>query len=387
MMSFNSGSSTLFNLDQLYLEIPDTALTPPSHSFSTSGSRWRACLNQMAIAAILPWLQDECTLHARLWMLQAALPSFWEFVTGTAIELEAIRLVVIPSDAIDTDELRVPQEWVDIPSWAADYYLAVQVNSDEGWVYGWGYTTHQQLKASGKYDPSDRTYTISEVYRDLNGLLLAQELGITENQRAAISELPTLSLPQATQLIERLGNPNVVLPRQEVPFPLWAALLSHGGWRKQLYERRQGISGQWSVPQWLEANLSQIAQQMGWNRTELQLAPVRAWRSAPTVGMTRLLRIESHFYQLQITPLKAQNTSEASAWRFALRSTDPQGEIPLGFKLRLLTEDLQPFENNEDVATTAIAQLYVDVMLQPDEGIVWEIEPTPEVYDREILRF
>jgi len=26
----------------------------------------------------------------------------------------------------------VPQEWVDIPEWAADYYLAVQVNPDSG---------------------------------------------------------------------------------------------------------------------------------------------------------------------------------------------------------------------------------------------------------------
>lgn len=61
--------------------------------------------------------------------------------------------------------------------------------------------------------------------------------------------------------------------------------------------------------------------------------------------------------------------------------------IPGGFKLRLLTEDLQPFPNNEDVATTAVELLFVDVALQPGEGIVWEIEPLPENYDREILRF
>jgi hypothetical protein len=55
--------------------------------------------------------------------------------------------------------------------------------------------------------------------------------------------------------------------------------------------------------------------------------------------------------------------------------------------LRLLTEDLQVFEGNEDVALTAKEQLYIDVTLAPGEGLVWEIEPFPENYDREILHF
>ncbi|PSO81051.1 MAG: hypothetical protein BRC41_15925 [Cyanobacteria bacterium QH_9_48_43] len=51
-----------------------------------------------------------------------ALPSFWEVVNGTAIALSGVRLVLIPSEAADLSELRVPQEWVDIPSWGGDYY-------------------------------------------------------------------------------------------------------------------------------------------------------------------------------------------------------------------------------------------------------------------------
>ncbi|MEO0852181.1 MAG: DUF1822 family protein, partial [Cyanobacteria bacterium J06648_11] len=55
--------------------------------------------------------------------------------------------------------------------------------------------------------------------------------------------------------------------------------------------------------------------------------------------------------------------------------------------LRLLTEDLQPFDGNEDKATTEVEALFVDVAIAPSEGIVWELDPTPEDYDREILRF
>lgn len=389
MMSSDSGSSTLFNLDQLYLPIPESSFNMSSHSFSTSGGRWRACLNQIAIAALLPWLQEELTPRARVWTNPATLPSFWEFVNGTAIDLGDQRIVLIPSDTIDTDELRIPQEWVDIPTWAADYYLGVQVNSDEGWVHVWGYTTHQQLKTMGDYDSSDRAYSLNEtdVYHDLSGLVLARELPFTDTLRAAIPALPTLSLAQVTQLIDRLGNSEVVLARQAIPFPLWGALLAHGGWRKQLYERRQGLAESWSVPQWLESTLSTLAQQIGWSSAELQLAPVRGLRSIPVVGITRSLQIEDHSYQLQIMPLEEQSTPEALVWRFELRSADPQGEIPAGFKLRLLTEDLQPFENNEDEATSTIDRLYIDVILQPGEGIVWEIEPTPAGYDREILKF
>jgi hypothetical protein len=61
--------------------------------------------------------------------------------------------------------------------------------------------------------------------------------------------------------------------------------------------------------------------------------------------------------------------------------------IPSGFKLRLLTEDLQPFPDNKAVATTAVESLFIDVALEPGEGIVWEIEPLRENYDRKILRF
>jgi hypothetical protein len=69
-----------------------------------------------------------------------------------------------------------------------------------------------------------------------------------------------------------------------------------------------------------------------------------------------------------------------------LRNATAKAAIPGGFKLRLLTEDLQPFPDNEDVATTTVELLFVEVACEPAEGVVWETEPLPENYDREILR-
>ncbi|NET46215.1 DUF1822 family protein [Okeania sp. SIO2B3] len=64
-----------------------------------------------------------------------------------------------------------------------------------------------------------------------------------------------------------------------------------------------------------------------------------------------------------------------------------KGLIPAGFKLRLLTENGENFENNEAVSTHAVEKLYVDVILEPGEGLIWEIEPIPDDFSREILRF
>ncbi len=391
-MSFDSAPLTYSNQQALHLEIPP--VTPVGAAFSTPGSRWRAELNQMTLAALLPWLHDQFGSRITVWK-SAALPSIWEFVNGTAIAVHPeaaiaeLRLVLMPSEAFDTDELRVPQEWVDLPPWAADYYLAVQVNPDEGWIEVWGYTSHAWLKTRGTYDASDRTYSLAQadLIHDLTVLQVAQNLCPLETHRAAIAVIPTLELTQATNLMERLGNPNLTFPRLAVPFLLWGALLEHGGWRKRLYEQRQGIAEAWSVVNWLQTGVSNWAAQMGWQQTTLQLVATHGMRSLPTTGLARSLTIAGAAYQLQIAPVRDRATPEAAVWQFELRSAEPNGTIPTGTTLRLLTEDLQPFDNNEDVAREAVERLYIDVALQPGEGLVWEVEPTPEGYDREVLRF
>jgi hypothetical protein len=74
-------------------------------------------------------------------------------------------------------------------------------------------------------------------------------------------------------------------------------------------------------------------------------------------------------------------------WRFELRSLSVGGSIPAGVTLRLLTEDLQPFPDNTCRSTADVDCLYIEVELEPGEGLVWEVEPTPADYEREILRF
>ncbi|RCJ25189.1 hypothetical protein A6770_28015 [Nostoc minutum NIES-26] len=377
-----------FAATNLILEIP-AATQNQSQSFSNPTSTYQAYLNELCLSAVLPWLKEDFTPQAKVWPTTTALPSFWELVSGTAITLDATRFILVPSETIDLSELRVPQEWVDLSSWAGDYYLAVQVEPDEGYVRVWGYCTHAQLKTKGNYDAGDRTYSLdaSDLIADISVLAVAREFCTDEPTRATIPQIPTLPQEQAQNLIARLGKSEIISPRLAIPFQLWGGLIEHGGWRQSLYERRLGLPEQRSVIEWLQSGVSGIAEAIGWGRLNLQLSAAGA-RSVeeiqPGVTLSRQLAIAGQLYELLITP---QGNPDARYWRFELHNTTVGAAIPGGFKLRLLTEDLQPFPNNEDIATTAVEQLYVEVALEAGEGIVWEIEPLPENYDREILKF
>lgn len=380
-------------LKHLWLEISQTEqqkVWEESQSFSTANRCWNAYLNRLSLEAFLHWLQMENPSDANIFPNSAALPSFWEVVNGTAITFQGMRLVLIPSDAIDLSELRVPQEWIDIPSWVADYYLAVQVNPEEGWLRVWGYTTHAHLKNQATYDASDRSYCLDgeNLIADLSVLQVARQLCPEEVTRTEVTPLAKISSAQINNLQTRLGNPKVLLPRLEVPFATWGALLENGNWRQRLYELRQGMRKQWSVPQWIQFGVSEIAKATGWGSIQMRPAYLGARGDEKAPGLQMIVKeliIDKQKYQLRIQP---KDKIEDRIWRFELRSINSNKMIPGGFKLKLFTEDLKAFPGNQAIAKTSVERLYIDVALsEPDEALVWEIEPIPENFEREILIF
>ncbi|NJL64618.1 MAG: DUF1822 family protein [Methylacidiphilales bacterium] len=390
-MTFNT-SSTFTETAQVLLEIaPDetTKAWQQTERFSTANNRWNAYLNRLSLNIILPWLREEYAPEADVFPNNASLASFWEITNGTAINCQAGRIVIIPSEAIDLSEMRIPQEWVDIPTWAAEYYIAVQVEPEDGWLRIWGYTTHAQIKAKAQYDSSDRAYSLSqeEVFSDINLLWIARQLCPDEVIRAEIDPLPALPPTQAENLLQRLGNPEIFIPRMAIPFATWGALLESSDRRQKLYQKRQGMPTQFSVLDWMQHGVSDLAANLGWGQMELQPSFVGARSSELGEKVTALVReltIDGGKYELRVSP---KVNSTAYIWRIELRNAVSSQLIPGGFKLRLLTEDLQAFENNEDVAITAVENLFIEVALTQGEGLVWEVEPTPMESNGEILKF
>ncbi len=228
-----------------------------SQVYATHSSRWCAYINQICLYAFLNWVKTEDVSEASVWYSSPDIPAFWEFVNGTAICLGDRRVVLIPSEAIDDSELEVPQEWVDIPSWAGDYYLAAQVKPDGEWVRIWGYTTHTELKSLAHYDSVDRTYCLDarHLTKDLNAFWITYQFCVDEEVKAFVSPLPELPTTQAENLQQRLAHSTVIFPRLEVPFKTWGSLLEKEQWRQGLYQQRQQRSlssqGQVNLSNWL----------------------------------------------------------------------------------------------------------------------------------------
>ncbi|MGC9523947.1 MAG: DUF1822 family protein [Limnospira sp.] len=233
------------NPTEVWLEIPpavQTASWQQSQSAPTNRDRWNSYLNRISLDVILPWLQQEYAPEAIPCSGTTANSTIWELVGGSAILVGNLKLILIPTETIDTDEFRVPQEWADIPEWVGDYYLAVRVDPDEGYVNIWGYATHRQLKTRGSYDGGDRTYALDgdDVVRDLAVLWVSREFCPRAERRVAVAALPVVPTPQAENLLRRLGNPDLTVPRLEVPFPLWGSLLADETWRDGLFRCRRG---------------------------------------------------------------------------------------------------------------------------------------------------
>jgi hypothetical protein len=220
------------------LEIPEAVHREFWQPQGLTPSHWQTYLNQVCLRTVLPWLEGK--FEQQPVIAFPATPGFWELVNGSAFILGRTRLIVLPSEAMDRSEFRVPQEWVDIPDWIGDYYLAVEVDTDEQMVHLWGYTTHTQLKSQGTYGPIDRTYTLNgdKLIQDLAVLWVMQQVA-QEPTRAEVPTLPDLSTPIAETLIQQLGRLDVILPRLEIPFQQWGALLRSDRWRQQLCGQRQ----------------------------------------------------------------------------------------------------------------------------------------------------
>ncbi|WP_375503628.1 DUF1822 family protein [uncultured Nostoc sp.] len=208
--------------------------------YSNTAARWNAYLNHLCLNTFLTWLQEDSDLQvtSKLCFKKAELPSIWEVVNGCALTLDETRLVLIPSDKSYLSEFRIPQEWIDIPSWTAHYYIGVQLDLEECWLRICGYANYQQIREQATYDVMDRTYCLDaeDLIADLNVMWVAQEL--CPHKAPEVKSLPTLSKPQAEQLLEQLNKWTFCSPRLNVPFDMWGALLAVDEFRQHFYQQR-----------------------------------------------------------------------------------------------------------------------------------------------------
>jgi hypothetical protein len=228
----------LIPITQLVLPIPapmSDRAWQQAQAYPTIEAKWNAYLNQIASQSITADLAEDFPQ-----IRNSPDTDTWQFVNGSVLELNGKRIVLLPSKAIDCSELVIPQEWVDIPAWAGDYFMAIQIDPDAEMLHCWGYTTHQMMKSKARYDAGDRTYHLDahHLIADVSGLSVVQQLNPNEVTQTAIAPLSSVAAIQAENLLQRLATvPN---PRLEIPFELWGALVSDRQWRQRLVALRQG---------------------------------------------------------------------------------------------------------------------------------------------------
>jgi Protein of unknown function (DUF1822) len=348
-------SQDLIPLTQLGLPIPDALNDRAWHQSRAMRSveaQWNIYLNQIAGQMLLSELQAD--FAAVTWWDNppsnpVTVPSLWQFIRGTVLQLNQKRLVLLPTQTIDQGELVIPQEWVDIPAWAGDYFLAVQVDADAQWLHCWGYVTHQRLKAKAQYDPDDRTYRLDacDIIPDVTALWVVQRLNPTEVTQAAIAPLPAINTAAAANWQQRLVNARV--PRLEIPFEQWGALVVDPAWRQGLADLQQGemvVAAMSTTTTPITTQLGEWMQNVfttGWqtveewlgNDLELALALRQTTLSAvPTVRRVKALRLPTQLLLLLLTI--TPDDDGVMAIQVQLRVSDRHQTIPADLNLELV---------------------------------------------------
>jgi hypothetical protein len=352
------------------------AIWQQSRTLSTDWGRWNAYLNQLCLETCLTWLQAEHLPTVKTGME----PALWDLVNGSILTVGNIRIALIPTEAIDRSELEVAQEWVDVPSWAADYYVGVQINPDCQEIAIYGYTTHQQLKHQGTYDAQERTYCldIDNLISDLNALWLSYPSYTSSQTQASLTPIPTLDPTQADRLIERLGNPATIMPRLAVPFQTWAALLEHPQWWQRLCQQRQTVNSTpvfTQLSSWFQGQIDDL-----WQSIDRVLLPKQVAMAVRSAGNQTILEIGAEdIYRAKIFNLDSGSialligisTVSETESRITLQVHPAGGAayLPGETQLRLLSND-----GNEIGKVSAVVTETIQLQFRVSKGEQFEIE-------------
>ncbi|MFB2917859.1 DUF1822 family protein [Aerosakkonema funiforme] len=211
---------------------------PQDEEYGYEAANWNAYLNRLCLNAFGTWIKEYLELPEKLevWPNEKEFFKLWELVNGTAIQLGETRIVLIPSEAVEIEEFYVQQEWIDIPSWVADYYILMQINPENKWLRILGYATHKMLKQDGKYNKNTHSYCLErdDLIEDINIMWMAREF--CPHEQVNIEPIPKLSLPQVKDLLKQVNRPLWCSPRLTIKeFKQWGGILAEQHFREELY--------------------------------------------------------------------------------------------------------------------------------------------------------
>jgi Protein of unknown function (DUF1822) len=316
--------------------------TPSPQLYSNRTGLNYGRLNRLCLHKFGAWLTELGIEYAPSFS-ELEMNSLWDVVNGCAVEIGKTRLILVPTDTLDRDEIRVPQEWVDLPNLHGDYYLAVQIDLEHKLMNIWGFTSHRTLKQRGEYTERERTYSLPTelMVANLDRLWMAQELNL--NEVVATPELPQLNLDRALELIDRLSMPSSYSPRTQVNFADWGNIINNPNLRAQLYHtrRQQAVLAQTPAPSfklsdWLQSQFSN-ATASGWGN---YYQPAIVKGNGTTIDRSKLIDLQlelQHRSIILLVAIVAQPDGEVRVL-VQIHPGNGEGVVPPQLQLSYLDE-------------------------------------------------
>lgn len=344
-MNFTVQTLSKIYSEEIWIEISEDDLKiaqPVTQNYSNQTALNQAYINRLCLNVFLQLIKNNLTLEESP-KIETDLSSIWEVLDGGAIAIGTKRLVLIPSDAIDTKDFTVPQEWVDIPSLAADYYLPVQVDLENNYLRIWGFVSRQTLKAKADYDPIYRFYYLErdKIIANLDSLWVACQL--CADEKGEVAPLPVLLAADIEALIEKLSQPSPYSPRLEIAFEQWGALLNESRWLKQLSKRRQEKANGKAIAnlrQWLENKFDE-ATKAGWLEVSIfgEMVPCMSSPSLNTIKRAKLLNLQLQMRQQAVILLIAVAPEADGKYGVLVQAHPSHGDryLPANLSLTLLS--------------------------------------------------
>ena len=128
-----------------------------------STAEYNYIVNSIALDTVTTWLTNCLAENDDSVVIPESeiLESYWSVMSGTPVSVDNLKIVIIPSDTIDTSGISIAREWLEIPHLTPDYFLAVQVNLEEKWVLLWAYIHSNTIRERGNLNQYHQYYTVS----------------------------------------------------------------------------------------------------------------------------------------------------------------------------------------------------------------------------------
>ncbi len=189
-------------------------------------------LNRLCIEAIKDWIDRSLDLKITdsfpCWFGGAdRLEFISKLVNGFALQIGTAKIVFIPHDTLDLSEFEIPQEWVDLSNWSADYYVPIRVDLEHNYLHLWGFISHANLKNRGEFDRIFRNYYIAQE-QTISRLDLLWIDCESNTRSKIISSFLEVSQSEIQIDLDRLQfHQSVYSPRLNIPFDRWGTILNN----------------------------------------------------------------------------------------------------------------------------------------------------------------